>query len=188
MEYVPGLEKVPAAQSSISFIDGEKEILEYRGIRIEELAEHSTFEEVAYLLIRGALPTAAQLDTFSTRIRAARPLSPELGSMFHCLPRTGHPMAALQTAVSAMGMALSSGGVKDEAKREQDAIEFIGKFPTLIAAAHRARSGEPILEPDLSLSRAADFLRMLTGSEPDELSARVMNVSLILHADHTMNA
>ncbi len=188
MEYIPGLEKVPAAKSAISFIDGEKGILEYRGIRIEALAESSTFEEVTYLLLRGTLPTREQLDEFTARVRAARPLSPELRAIIQCFPKDAHPMAALQTAVSAMAMAMRQGGVQDEAERERRAIEFIGKVPTLVAAIHRSREGKELIDPDPSLDRSTDFLRMLTGEEPDALSAKVLGVSLILHADHTMNA
>lgn len=187
IDYIPGLEKVPAAQSKISFIDGQKGILEYRGIRIEELAEHSTFEEVAYLLINGALPTQSQLDEFTSRIRAARALSPELRRLVEDFPPESHPMAALQTCVSAMGMYMAP-SVKSEEEREARAIEFIGKFPTLVAAAHRVREGKDIIDPDTSLNRAADFLRMITGEKPDDFGAYVLNVSLILHADHTMNA
>ena len=188
IEYIPGLEKVPAAQSEISFIDGQKGVLEYRGIRIEDLAEKSNFEEVVYLLIRGVLPTQKQLDEFTHRIRQARPLSRELKRIVESFPREGHPMAALQTCVSAMGLYMSQGGGVDEEVREARAIELIGKFPTLVAAAHRARMGAEIIDPDLSLNRSADFLRMVTGEMPDEISSHVLNVSLILHADHTMNA
>ncbi len=187
IEYIPGLAKVPAAESAISFIDGDKGILEYRGIRIEELAAHSTFEEVTYLLLHGELPTQEQLDSFTQRVREARVLSDEMRSMIQCFPKGAHPMASLQTCTSALGL-LQGETVSDEGRRNEAAIQFIGVIPTLVAAAHRARLGEDIIEPDMSLDRSTDFLRMLTGETPDALSAKVMNVSLILHADHTMNA
>ncbi len=97
-------------------------------------------------------------------------------------------MAALQTAVSAMGMLMERGRIHDAKVREQQAIEFIARIPVIVAAAHRCRAGEEIIDPDPSLDRATDFLRMLTGETPDAFTAHVMNVSLILHADHTMNA
>ncbi len=188
IEYVPGLAKVPAAESAISFINGEEGILEYRGIRIEELAAHSTFEETCFLLLRGHLPTQDELDTFTSKIRAARPISDELKRTIESYPKNAHPMQALQATVAALGNFWEKGAVADAEEREHQAIELIGKFPTMVAAAHRARQGLPIIEPDLSLSRSSDFLRMLTGDKPDAFAAHVMNVSLILHADHTMNA
>jgi citrate synthase len=97
-------------------------------------------------------------------------------------------MAALQTCVSAMGMWMGPKGLFDDDTRRQWAIQFIGKFPSLIAAIHRVRSGEDIVDPDVTLGRSSDFLRMLTGEMPDEISAHTLNAALILHADHTMNA
>lgn len=188
IEYIPGLEKVPAARSSISFINGEEGILEYRGYRIEELGEKATFEEVTYLLLRGHLPTEQELSEFAAKLHAARTLSPEIKNMLAHFPRTAHPMAALQTLTAAMGMEMPPDSLESEASREHAAIELIGKFPTLVAAAHRARDGKPIIEPDTTLDRDANFLYMVTGEVPDELAAHVLNVSLILHADHTMNA
>jgi citrate synthase len=187
-EYIPGLEKVPAAESSISFVDGEHGILEYRGIRIEELAAHCTFDEVAYLLLEGRLPNQTELDEFTTAARAARRLTDFERNLIQCFPREGHPMAALQTCVSAMGMWMGPKGLFDDDTRRQWAIQFIGKFPSLIAAIHRVRNGQEIIDPDASLGRSSDFLRMLTGEAPDDISARVLNAALILHADHTMNA
>jgi len=102
IEYIPGLEKVPAAESAISFIDGEKGILEYRGIRIEELAAHSTFEEVAYLLLNGSLPAENELADFNRRVAKARVLNADLQKVVSCTPKGAHPMSALQTAVAAV--------------------------------------------------------------------------------------
>jgi 2-methylcitrate synthase len=188
IEYIPGLEKVPAAESAISYIDGEKGILEYRGIRIEDLAAHSTFEEVAYLLSNGRLPTEHELADFSKRIARARVLPADLQAVVKCTPRGAHPMAALQTAIAAVGMVMSQRDIHDEKAREECAVEFIGKFPSLVAAIHRVRNGQPIVAPDPSLPIAADFLHMLSGDKPDTNKARAMDVCLILHADHTMNA
>jgi citrate synthase len=188
IEYVPGLENVPAAESAVSYIDGEKGILEYRGIRIEDLAEHSTFEEVAYLLMNGKLPAEAELAEFTKRIARARALPRELRAVIKSLPATAHPMDALQTCVAAVGAVTEHRNIYDEKTREEMAIDFIGKFPSLVAAFHRARTGKEIVDSDPSLSVSADFLHMLTGEKQDALKARAMDICLILHADHTMNA
>lgn len=187
-EYIPGLEKIPAAESSISFIDGQEGLLEYRGIRVEELAAHCTFDEVAFLLLEGRLPTQGELDEFTTAARAARKLTEYERNLIRCFPRDGHPMAALQTCVSAMGMWMGPRGLFDDARRREWAVKFIGKFPSLIAAIHRTRNGDDIIDPDVTLGRSSDFLRMLLGEKPDALSANTLNAALILHADHTMNA
>jgi citrate synthase len=188
IEYVPGLENVPAAESAISYIDGEKGILEYRGIRIEDLAAHSTFEEVTFLLMNGRLPTKKELDDLTRRIAKARTLAPELKTILAALPKNAHPMDALQTGIAAIGAVTKHRNIYDENIREEMAVEFIGKFPSIVAAIHRNRIGEPVLDPDPSLPVASDFLHMLTGEKPDTLKARAMDVCLILHADHTMNA
>ena len=188
IEYIPGLEKVPAAESAISFIDGEKGILEYRGIRIEDLAAHSTFEEVAFLLMNGRLPAAAELAEFTRRIAHARMLNADLKKVIACTPHDAHPMAALQTAVAAVGMVTAPRSIYDEKTREEYAIDFIGKFPSLVAAIHRVRHDQKIVDPDPSLTVAADFLHMLSGDKPDTNKARALDICLILHADHTMNA
>ena len=188
IEYIPGLEKVPAAESSVSYIDGEKGILEYRGIRIEDLAAHSTFEETAYLLLNGRLPTENELAELTQRIARARTLSKDLQNLVRCVPKNAHPMAALQTCVAAVGMTTTHQNIYDEKSREASAVDFIGKFPALVTAIHRVRSGQEIVPPDPSLPIAADFLHMLTGDKPDTNKARAMDICLILHADHTMNA
>ncbi|HEU4365311.1 MAG TPA: citrate/2-methylcitrate synthase, partial [Candidatus Krumholzibacteria bacterium] len=188
IEYIPGLEKVPAAESAISFIDGEKGILEYRGIRIEDLAAHSTFEEVAFLLMNGRLPAAAELAEFTRRIAQARMLNADLKKVIAGTPQSAHPMAALQTAVAAVGMVTPPRSIYDEKTREEYAIDFIGKFPSLVAAIHRVRHDQKIVDPDPSLTVAADFLHMLSGDKPDTSKARALDICLILHADHTMNA
>jgi citrate synthase len=188
IEYIPGLEKVPAAESSVSYIDGEKGILEYRGIRIEDLAAHSTFEETAYLLLNGKLPTEPELADLSQRIARARVLPKDLQTVVRAVPKNAHPMAALQTCVAAVGMTSPHQNIYDEKAREASAVDFIGKFPSLVTAIHRVRNNQEIIAPDPSLPIAADFLHMLTGDKPDTNKARAMDICLILHADHTMNA
>ncbi len=188
IDYVPGLAGVPAARSSISFIDGNEGVLEYRGIRIEALAEHSTYEEVAYLLLHGALPKRDELRRFSERLAEARRLPPGLESLIGAFPDHAHPMVVLQTLVAGLEMFISPRDYSLPADREETALDIIAKMPTMVAAFSRRRRGEKVIEPDGSLGQAADFLHMTTGKTPDEPATRVMDVALILHADHTMNA
>ena len=187
-DYVPGLAGIPAAESAISFIDGEEGLLAYRGIRIEELAAHSTFEEVTYLLLYGELPTALELDAFSQRLAAARSLPADLVSLIQKFPRTAHPMDVLQTGVSALAMYGKPADYTQADVREQRAIEIIAQVPMIIGAFHRHREGLEMVAPDPSLSHAGAFLFMINGEKPDAITERIMDVSLILHADHTMNA
>lgn len=187
-EYVPGLAGVPAAQSKICFIDGQVGILEYRGYPIEQLAEHCTFEEVAYLLLRGNLPTPTQLDEFDGHLRNHRRLKFKIIDLMKCLPETGHPMDALDASVAALGMFYPEKIVEDPERRYGAAIRLIAKVPSIVAAYARIRRGdEPILPRD-DLSHAANFLYMLTEKVPDPLIARVLDVCMILHAEHSMNA
>jgi citrate synthase len=188
IEYVPGLENVPAAESAVSWIDGEKGILKYRGILIEDLAAHSTFEETAFLLMTGRLPNETELADFSRRVGQARKLSPELRAVVKSLPKDASPMAVLQTCVAAAGAVENARSVYDEKVREESSIEFIGKFPSLVAAFHRHRTGKDFVDADPNATHAADFLHMMLGERSDPLKVHAMDVCLILHADHTMNA
>src|SRR5689334_11447118 len=188
IEYVPGLENVPAAESAISWIDGDKGILKYRGILIEDLAAHSTFEETAFLLINGRLPNETELADFSRRVGRARKLSPELRSIIKSFPKTSSPMAVLQACVAAVAAVETDRSVYDEKQREESAIEFIGKFPALVAGYHRHRTGKDFVEANPNAAHAADFLHMLLGEDSDPLKIHAMDTCLILHADHTMNA
>ena len=186
--FVPGLAGIPAAKSSISFVDGEKGILEYRGIRIETLSEKSSFEEVAYLLLYGKLPRSQQLSAFTERLVAARPLPEPLVQLIKNFPKTAHPMDALQTGVSAMAMFAGDADYNDASVREEKAIEIIAQTPIIVGLFNRCRAGAKPVTSDPSLSHAANFVYVTTGEKPDPLSEHIMDVSLILHADHTMNA
>jgi citrate synthase len=139
MEVVPGLEGIPAAESAISFIDGEKGILEYRGIPIGELAEKSTFLEVAYLLI---IPTTEQFEKFSEHITFHTRLKLKILRMMEYLPEGGHPMDYLQAVTSAMGMYYPARNTLDEHVRYQSIVRLISKLPTTVAACHRLRHGK----------------------------------------------
>ena len=187
-KFVPGLAGVPAAQSSISYIDGELGVLEYRGHRIETLAEKSSFEEVCWLLLEGRLPTARELAEFERELVFARALPESLLDAVAHLPHDGHPMHALQASIAALGMCSKKPDLHDEEACRAACIRLIAATPILIAAFHRARKEQRYVAPDPSLDTAANFLWQLTGEKPPALSARVLDTALVLHADHTMNA
>jgi len=188
MDVVPGLEGIPAANSAISFIDGEAGILEYRGIRIEELAEKSTFLETAYMLIFGDLPTEDELASFTEHITFHTRLKYKILRMMEALPETGHPMDFLQSVVSAMGMYYPARDTLDSEVRYQSVVRLVAKMPTIVASCHRMRRGDAPIAPRNDLSFAANFYYMLFEREPTPFIEKVLDVILILHADHTMNA
>ncbi len=185
---VPGLAGVPAAESAISYIDGMAGVLAYRGYRIETLSEESNFEETAWLLLHGDLPTRAELDGFRRRLRDARTLSPALHAAIAAMPRDGHPMNAMQAGFALLGMTEPKPDLKSDAEKETAIVRLLATAPVLVAAFQRARRGLEFVQPDAQLDTAANFLWMINGEKPDELAARILDVALILHADHTMNA
>ncbi|MBI3611309.1 MAG: citrate synthase [Nitrospirae bacterium] len=187
-DYSPGLAGVPAAKSKISDIDGQKGILEYRGYRIEVLAEKSRFIETAYLLLFGKLPTASELRGFSTDLCAHRRIKYRITDLMKCLPEHGHPMDALQAAVAALGMFYPAKNVKDPEVQYHSAVRLIAKLPPIVAAHARMRHGDDPIPPRDDLDHAANFLYMLTGKPPEPMMAEILDVALILHAEHTMNA
>ncbi|MEO1133785.1 MAG: citrate synthase [Cyanobacteria bacterium J06639_1] len=185
--YTPGLEGVPATRSNISYIDGKAGILEYRGISIEQLAARSSFIETAYLLIFGKLPTAAELDDFDRRIRTHRRVKYRIRDMIKCFPESGHPMDALQTCVAGMGLFYPLQEMDEDYVRGT-AVRMLAKFPTLVASFHQMRQGNDPISPRDDLDHASNFLYMMTGTEPDPHAARIFDICLILHAEHTVNA
>lgn len=187
-EYKPGLEGVPAAQSSVSFVDGQKGILEYRGIPIEELAEKSGFVEMSYLLIWGYLPTKAELEEFEAEIRYHRRIKYRIRDMMKCFPETGHPMDALQASAAALGLFYSKRELEDPAYVRKAVVRLLAKIPTMVAAFQLMRKGNDPVQPRDDLRYAANFLYMLNEREPDPLAARILDICLVLHAEHTMNA
>ena len=194
-EYLPGLAGVPATKSNISSIDGEKGILAYRGYDIKELAEKSTFEETVLLLLDGELPTQATLDDFDAQLRAERRLKYKIRSIMKSLPTAGHPMEMLQTAVASLGMfyggeeVLSDGVPGNDLEYIHDmSVKIISRMATIVAMWEHVRNGYDPIEPRDDLSHAANFLYMLHGKEPDELSVKIMDACLVLHAEHTINA
>jgi citrate synthase len=184
----PGLDGVPVAESSVSFIDGKRARLEYRGIAVEVLAKESCFEETAWLLLRGDLPTQKQLVDFDAELRNHRRLKVKLIDLIKCLPETGHPMGALQAAVAAMGMFYPSKNVTDKQSNWDSAIRLIAKMPTIVAAFHRLRGGDEAVHPRDDLDHAANFYWMLFEREPSPAVRKIIDACLVLHAEHTMNA
>jgi citrate synthase len=194
-EYRAGLEGVPAAESSISYVGiqttdrGEKEgVLEYRSIPIQSLAASSNFVETAFLLIWGRLPTQAELTDFATEIYSHRRIKYRIVDMMKCFPETGHPMDALQASAAALGLFYSRHALPNPDYARQAVIRLLAKIPTMVAAFQLMRKGNYMVMPRDDLDYAANFLYMLTEKEPDPIVAKVMDVCLILHAEHTMNA
>ncbi len=187
-EYKPGLEGIPAAQSSISNVNGLDGILEYRGIRIEELAEKSTFLETAYLLIWGELPSAEELAKFEDDVYHHRRIKYRIRDMMKCFPESGHPMDALQASAAALGLFYSQRDLRNPVYIRKAVVQLIATIPTMVAAFQLMRKGNDPVKPRDDLDYAANFLYMLTEKEPDPLAARIFDVCLILHAEHTMNA
>lgn len=187
-DIVPGLEGVPIAESAISRVDGQRSLLEYRGLSIETLAENSTFEETSYLLLTGRLPTRAELREFTVEGAKHRRLKYRIIDLLKCLPETGHPMEALQAAVAAIGMFYPERYNPTPAQRRISCLRLIEKMPVVVASFHRLRTGTDNVLPRTDLNIAGNFLYMLTGEEPDPQATRILDICLILHAEHTMNA
>src|SRR5436853_3611769 len=187
-EIRPGLADVPVAESAISFIDGQRARLEYRGIPAEVLARESTFEETAWLLLKGDLPTQKELADFDDQLRHRRRIKFKLKDLMKCLPETGHPMDALQAAVAAMGMFYPSRDVSNAKSNWESVIRLMAKLPTVVAAFHRLRRGDEAIDPRDDLDHAANFYYMLFEHEPSPAVRKVLDACLMLHAEHTMNA
>ena len=188
MDVVPGLAGIPAAESAVSFVDGTNGVLEYRGININELAEKSTFIETSYLLVFGKLPNAEELAKFREDIKFHTRLKLKILRMMEYLPENGHPMDYLQAVTSAMGMYYPARDTLDEEVRYWSIVRLIAKMPTIVAACHRLRHGDAPINPNNDLSFSANFYYMLFEKEPDPLMEKLIDVILILHADHSMNA
>ena len=187
-EFRPGLEGIPAAESSISCVDGQLGILEYRGIRIEELAEKSTFLETSYLLIWGKLPTQQELDEFEHEVRYHRRIKYRIRDMMKCFPESGHPMDALQASAAALGLFYSRRDLDNPVYIRDAVVRLLATIPTMVAAFQLMRKGNDPVRPRDDLDYSANFLYMLSEKEPDPLSARILDICLTLHAEHTMNA
>jgi len=185
-----GLQDVLACKSGIcriEMVDG-KAILEYRGYDIHELARSSSFEEVAYLLLFGELPSKAELEAFVEELKELRELPPQIIGLLTHLPPFSHPMVVLRTAISYLGTMDRYIHHKSHEKSLQKAKSLIAKFPTIVAHFHRIRTGQNLIHPNDELNHTANFLYMLHGVEPTKTEARALDLDLILHADHELNA
>ena len=183
-----GLEGIVAANSGVCWIDGEAGVLAYRGIDIHDLASHSTFEETTYLLWHGRLPSKEELDTFKQKLAASRNLDPKIYDLLRSFPKSGTPMQALRTAVSALSFYDPDEKAVDHDSNVRKAFDLTAQIAMLVAAFDRIRKGKEIVEPDLSLSHAGNFLYMLNGEKPSETATKAFDIALILHADHEFNA
>lgn len=183
-----GLRGVTVADTKISFIDGEKGVLIYRGYRIEDLAEHATFMEVAFLLLNGALPGKNELKTFEKQVMEARQLPGYVFDTFKQWPAGSRPMDVLQAAVPLLAMGDPDVNEDTREANFRMAVRLIARMPAAVAAWHRIRQGLEPLPPDASLPHAENFLWQLHGRKPDQEMATDLDVCLTLHADHTFNA
>lgn len=183
-----GLEDVVAADSSICYIDGDRGILSYRGIDIHELALKSTFEEVCFLLWEGRLPKKGELADLRAEIGRERAVPREAFSLLATLARTSTPMNALRTAVSELSDSDPDAPDASPAANRRKAIRLTGQIATVVAAFHRLRERKAVVPPDPGRGHAEDFLRMLNGETARSAAVRALDIALILHADHELNA
>ncbi len=183
-----GLEGVVATTSKICFIDGDRGVLAYRGIDIHALAHESNFEETCYLLWFGKLPTRRELRELRDRMAEERKLDASIVTLLRTAPRHALPMDVLRTAVSALSFYDPQEKNNDHTANVDKAIRLTSQIAMIVAAYDRIRKGQPVVEPDRSLSHAANFLLMLNGENPSVTAERAFDIALILHADHELNA
>ena len=188
IELRPGLDGVPATQSAICDIDGEKGLLTYRGYPMQDLAANSSFLETAYLLIWGELPSHDQLAEFEHAVQMHRRVSFRVRDMMKCFPASGHPMDALQSSAASLGLFYSRRAIDDPQYIYDAVVRLIAKIPTMVAAFQLIRKGQDPIQPRDDLAYSANFLYMLTEREPDPLAARIFDRCLMLHAEHSLNA
>ena len=183
-----GLEGIVFDTSAISNVQPEQKALYYRGYSVHDLAETCSYEETAYLLLQGELPKSAELAEFTKQERAARELSPSLLEVIERFPRKGHPMDAIRTAVSYLGMESDFAGVETSETALAKGVLLMAKVSTAIAAFQRIRRGKPVIAPRQDLSIAANFFHMCFGEVPDETVVKAFDGTLTLYAEHSFNA
>lgn len=183
-----GLEGVVATTSSICYIDGDQGVLAYRGYDIHDLADHSTFEEVCHLLWFGHLPNADELTRLKWRMAEERKLDASIFYRLQLVPRHVPPMDMLRTIVSALSYYDPEYNKNDHDANINKAIRLTSQVSMIVADYDRIRKGKPVVEPDRSLSHAANFLLLLNGVAPSTTAERALDIALILHADHELNA
>src|SRR5688500_16675655 len=185
--YDPGYANTGACKSAITFLDGEQGILRYRGYPIEELAEKASFAEVAHLLIYGELPTAAELEVFTTNLKRHTLIKEDMKKFFEGFPPSAHPMAVLSSMVASM-----SAYYPHTDEREENIIRLLAKLPTIAAFSYKKSVGQPFMYPDNRLTYTQNFLHMMFAVPPEpyvhsDVVDRALNLLLILHADHEQN-
>lgn len=183
-----GLEGITAANSGICYIDGDQGVLAYRGIDIHELADHSTFEEVCYLLWFGRLPNRSELQELKLNLARERKLDASIISLLRQAPKHALPMDVLRTIISALAFYDPEEKVNDHEANVRKAIRLTAQMAYVVAVYDRIRKGKALIEPDRSLSHAGNFLYMLNGEIPSKTAERAFDIALILHADHELNA
>jgi citrate synthase len=183
-----GLEGVVATTSSICYIDGERGVLAYRGIDIHELADNSSFEETCYLLWFGRLPSRDELHDLSERLAKERNLNASIYDRISQAPKDALPMDVLRTTVSALSFYDPDARTNDHEANIRKSIRLTSQIAMIVAAYDRIRKGKPVVQPDRSLSHAANYLLMLNGERPSKTAERALDIALILHADHELNA
>ena len=183
-----GLEGVVAANSGICYIDGDEGILAYRGIDIHDLADNSTFEEVCYLLWFGQLPKREELEHLKHRLAESRVLDPKIIDMMRNFPKSATPMEVLRTTVSALSFYDPDEKAVDHDSNVRKSYALTSQIAMVVAIYDRIRKGKKIVEPDSKLSHAANFLLQLTGEKPSPTAEKALDIALILHADHELNA
>jgi citrate synthase len=183
-----GLEGIVATTSGVCYIDGDAGVLAYRGIDIHELADHSNFEETCYLLWFGKLPNAGELKELRERLAAERTLDPGIIKFLREAPRTALPMDVLRTAVSALAFYDADNRKNDHDANVRKAIRLTSQIAMIVAAYDRIRKDKPVVDADRALSHSANFLWQLNGTKPSSTAERALDIALILHADHELNA
>jgi citrate synthase len=187
-QLIRGLEGVVAVETRLCDLDGKNGRLAYGGYDIDELARLASFEEVCHLLWHGELPTAAERDRFTVELIAARAIPEDLVRAFALMPRDTDPNRALQAAVAMLGMYDPDANDNSRAANRRKAARLTSQIATAICAHHRVRSGQKPVEPSRDLSHAANFLYMLTGQKPTPVTTRAFEASLVLYAEHEVNA
>lgn len=183
-----GLEGVVATTSAICYIDGEQGVLAYRGIDIHQLADHSTFEETCFLLWNGRLPSAAELQQLRVRLAEERKLDPAIIDLLRKAPKSVPVMDVLRTAVSALSFYDPDEKSNDHNANVAKSIRLTSQIAMIVASYDRIRKGKNVVEPDRSLSHSGNILLQLNGTRPSETAERALDIALILHADHELNA
>jgi citrate synthase len=183
-----GLEGIVATNSSICYIDGDHGVLAYRGIDIHELADHSNFEETCYLLWFGRLPKRSELKDLQERLAQERHLDPAIIEFLRSAPKAAKPMDVLRTAVSALAFYDADEKNNDHDANVRKSIRLTSQIAIIVAAYDRIRKGKPVVEADRSLSHSANFLLQLNGTKPSSTAERALDIALVLHADHELNA